>query len=52
MNSDENDDDDDNLEGWIDERGVLTEEERKGLDDSVKPVRLVLTKVSKHRIWS
>ena len=52
LNSDENDDDDDNLEGWIDERGALTEEERKGLDDSVKPVWLVLTKVSKHRIWS
>ena len=45
LNSDEDDEDDDNVEGWIDERGALTEEERKGLDDSVKPVCLVLTEV-------
>ena len=48
LNSDENDDDDDNIKGWIDEGGALTEEGRKGLDDSVKPDHLVLTKVSKH----
>lgn len=36
-------DDDD---GWIDERDLLTVEELKALNDSVRPVRLILVKVS------
>jgi hypothetical protein len=37
---------DDNVEGWIDERLHMTEVELEVLDGSVEPVRLVLTKVS------
>jgi hypothetical protein len=40
-------DEDDNIEGWIDERELMTEEELEKLDDSVEPLRLLLTKVSK-----
>ena len=36
---------DDNIEGWIDERVLMTEEELDKLDESVLPVRLLLTKV-------
>ena len=36
----------DNVEGWIDERVLMDEEERGALDASVMPVRLALTKVS------
>jgi hypothetical protein len=36
----------DNVEGWIDERDLMDEEEREALDASVMPVRLGLTKVS------
>jgi hypothetical protein len=39
------DEEDDNIEGWIDERALMTEEELDELDESVKPVRLLLTKV-------
>jgi len=35
----------DNVEGWIDERELMDEEEKQALDASVMPVRLVLTKV-------
>jgi hypothetical protein len=45
-NEGNDDDDDDNCEGWIDEREKMTEQEREELDESVQPVRLVLTKVS------
>jgi hypothetical protein len=38
--------DDDNIEGWIDERLMMTDVELEELDDSVEPVRLLLTKVS------
>src|SRR6266545_79219 len=41
------DDEDDDCEGWIDERETMTEWEREELNDSVKPVRLLLTKVSR-----
>ena len=36
---------DDNVEGWIDERTLMTDEELDELDASVQPVRLLLTKV-------
>ncbi|TFK58146.1 hypothetical protein BDN72DRAFT_741699, partial [Pluteus cervinus] len=37
---------DDNYEGWIDEREMMSEEELEELDACVGPVRLLLTKVS------
>jgi hypothetical protein len=37
--------DDDNVEGWIDERTEMTLDEMEGLSASVAPVRLLLTKV-------
>jgi len=37
---------DDNIEGWVDERVLMTEEEVAELDESVAPVRLLLTKVT------
>jgi hypothetical protein len=39
------DEEDDNEEGWIDEREEMTEDELKELSASVAPVRLLLTKV-------
>ena len=38
---------DDNVEGWVDERTLLDDEDLEELDKSVEPVRLVLTKVRK-----
>src|SRR5277367_78454 len=38
--------DDDNINGWIDERAELSQMEVDELEASVLPVRLVLTKVS------
>jgi hypothetical protein len=35
----------DDEQGWIDEREATTDDERDVLDESVKPVRLVLVKV-------
>ena len=43
---DEEDGDVDNVEGWVDEREMMTEEVLVNLDESVVPVRLLLTKVS------
>jgi hypothetical protein len=40
------DGEDDNVEGWIDERTLMMEEELEKLDESVEPLRLLLTKVS------
>lgn len=40
----EGDDDDD--DGWIDEQEALDEQELAELEDSVRPMKLVLTKVS------
>jgi hypothetical protein len=40
------DDNDDNDEGWEDERAVMSPVERAGLDESVRPIRLVLVKVN------
>lgn len=42
--SDEHEDDDE--DGLVDERGVMSKKEVASLEDSVKPFRLVLTKVS------
>jgi len=42
--SDEHEDDDD--DGLVDERGGMSAEELASLEESVKPIRLVLTKVS------
>jgi hypothetical protein len=36
---------DDNIDGWVDEHEEMTEEELLELAESVKPVRLLLTKV-------
>jgi hypothetical protein len=36
---------DDNVEGWIDERKMMTDAQLEELDASVEPVRLLLTKV-------
>jgi hypothetical protein len=41
----EEDNEDDNVEGWIDERTSMTEEELDKLDESVEPLRLLLMKV-------
>jgi hypothetical protein len=39
-------DDSDNVEGWVDKRELMTEEELEELDESVEPIRLLLMKVS------
>ena len=41
----DDEEDDDNEEGWIDEREEMTEDELRDLSASVAPVRLLLTKV-------
>ena len=38
----DNDDDEDNVKGWVDEMKLLSEEERKNLGEHIAPVRLVL----------
>jgi hypothetical protein len=49
--NDDNDDEvDDDEDGLPDERVGMEEEELASLDDSVKPIRLVLTKVSRFKI--
>ena len=42
----EEEEDDDNIEGWIDERTLMTDVKLEELDESVEPVCLLLTKVS------
>lgn len=44
-NEGKDDDEDDDCEGWIDERKDMTEGEKQRLDNSVQPIRLLLTKV-------
>ena len=39
------DEENDNIDGWVDERKTMSREERIKLDQSVLPVRLVLVKV-------
>jgi hypothetical protein len=40
------DGEDDNIEGWVDERTSMSEDELIELNESVEPIRLLLTKVS------
>jgi len=42
----DDEDADDNIEGWVDERLNMSEEELDELDEAVQPVRFLLTKVS------
>ena len=46
MAEDGEDKEDDNVEGWIDERTLMTEAELEKLEESVEPLRLLLLKVS------
>jgi hypothetical protein len=39
------DNDEDNVDGWIDERGRMSDEDLKTLDKSVQPVRFMMVKV-------
>jgi hypothetical protein len=41
-----NDNETDNVEGWVDEMALLSDEERVKLHENIGPVRLVLVKVS------
>jgi hypothetical protein len=43
---DDDEDDDDREEGWVDPRDGMSQEDRDELDLMVRPVRLVLVKVS------
>jgi hypothetical protein len=49
QDSEDTDDDvvDDNVEGWVDERFDMSEEELEELDEAVKPIRFLLTKVDR-----
>ena len=42
----EDDTEDDDVEGWVEEYERMTEEDREDLDESIRPVKLVLAKVS------
>jgi hypothetical protein len=42
--------DDDSLEGWVDEVEALTDEERENLQESIWPIKRMLVKVMK--VWS
>ena len=39
-------DDSDNVEGWVDKRELMTEEELKELNESIEPLCSLLMKVS------
>ena len=41
---------DDNIEGWVDLRDELSEEDKKVLDESLRPICLMLVKVSHHLV--
>jgi hypothetical protein len=43
---DKDDEENDDVEGWVDEMALLSKEERAALRENVGPVRLVLVKVS------
>jgi hypothetical protein len=38
--------DDDNVDGWVDERAALSQAEREDLQNTTRPVKMVLVKVS------
>jgi hypothetical protein len=42
----EEEEEEDDIEGWIDEMELLSPAERAGLEESIRPVKLVLVKVS------
>lgn len=44
----DDDTEDDNNEGWVDERTLMSEEELEELEETVQPIRLLLTKVRNH----
>jgi hypothetical protein len=46
VRDDEGEEEDDNVEDWVDECLLMTEAELEELDHSVEPLRLLLTKVS------
>jgi hypothetical protein len=39
------DEDDDNIEGWVDERNLMSKEELEDLNKAIQPIRFLLTKV-------
>jgi len=43
-------DDDNSLEGWVNEVEALTDEERENLQESIRPIKRMLVKVMK--VWS
>ena len=43
---DSDDDSDDDVEGWIDEMMLLSPTERERVEEDIRPVKLVLVKVS------
>jgi hypothetical protein len=45
--SSEVDRDDDNTDGWVDEREEMSETEQQELDENIQPIRRVLVKVSR-----
>jgi hypothetical protein len=45
-NENEEEDEDDNTDGWVNKKALLLDEEHKELSESVKPVQLMLVKVS------
>ncbi|KAG1889610.1 uncharacterized protein F5891DRAFT_965438 [Suillus fuscotomentosus] len=45
--SDPNADDTDNLDGWVDEVGELSDEEHNMLQDDIRPIKFVLVKLCK-----
>jgi len=46
-NGGEGEGEDNNVEGWVDERALMTENDLEELDDALQPVRFLLTKVSR-----
>ena len=46
-NRGEGEGEDDNVEGWVDERALMTENDLEELDDALQPVQFLLTKVSR-----
>ncbi|PPQ87888.1 hypothetical protein CVT26_011638 [Gymnopilus dilepis] len=46
QDEEENDDDDDDVDVWVDEVEALSEDERQDLEESVRPIKRVLVKVS------
>jgi hypothetical protein len=45
MSITDDDDEDDNADGWVDERAEMSEDEQEDLDESVRPMRMVFVRV-------